>query len=173
MKKTSYLILPIAAFALSATSAAAFNPEFLSRAGLTNSQVEAFVEAADLKKEGNKEAARNVLVEAGVDLDTIIEVRKAMHVEMKKQHDIIESAIENGDYEAFMDEIGDGPLSKTIGSEADFQLLVEAHSLRKAGDFKAAAEIFAELGLEPQHKHPKMKRAFVHGQFGEARGNYN
>lgn len=153
MKKTSYLLLPIAAFALSATGVAAFNPDLLEKAGLTEEQVAAFTVAHELRKEGDKEGARDTLIEAGVDLDTLDEVRKTMRAERKVHHEAIQSAISNGDYEAFKEVVEYGPLMDAITSESDFEKLVEAHALREAGDHEAAIELFNELGLERPHGH--------------------
>ncbi len=71
-------MLAIAALALTATGAQAFSGDALARAGLTDSQVAAFEEARELRREGDIKAARNVLVHAGID-DVVIErVRSAM-----------------------------------------------------------------------------------------------
>jgi len=163
MKKTSYLLLPIAAFALAASSAYAFNPEFLAKAGLSSDQIAAFEEAHELKKKGDKDAARNILAAAGIDLDTLEEVRTVFHKEHALHHEAVESAIKTGDYGTFMSIERKGQLAK-ITDESDFDKLVEAHALREAGDKEGARLIMEELGIKrPQHAHSDKYRGMKGG----------
>ena len=79
MKKQSQsLLFAVAAFALTATSVQAFgNQEFLTRAGLSDEQVIALQEARELRQTGDLTGARDALLEAGIDEDTINELRNA------------------------------------------------------------------------------------------------
>jgi hypothetical protein len=69
------LLIAIAAFALTSNSAFAYSGEVLERAGLTESQRNAFETARELSAHGDKEKARDVLVDAGIDTSVIERVR--------------------------------------------------------------------------------------------------
>ena len=84
-KSSRTLAIAVAAFALTVTSVQAFgNQEFLTKAGLSDDQVVAVQEARELRKMGDLEAARDVLLEAGIDEETIQGLRQA-HKE-QRQH---------------------------------------------------------------------------------------
>ena len=142
------LLIAIAAFAVTATGAQAFGgTNMLARAGLTEEQVSAIEEARELRKSGDTEGARDVLLEAGIDEETL----RSIHGVAKKAHGAVHEALESGDYEAFMEAIADTPLADIITSEADFVTFKEAHELRKNGELEAAKELFEELGFEPPY----------------------
>lgn len=148
--KTKALLIPLAAFAVTVTGASAFNSDVLMKAGLTEDQISAFEEAHELRKGGDKEAARDVIAEAGIDMETLSSVREAMHEYKKEMHTAIDDAVEAGNYEAFLVAIEGSPLADIITSEEDFNLFVEAHELRESGDKQAAREIMDDLGFEPK-----------------------
>lgn len=80
------LLIAIAAFAVTATGVQAYQgTQLLEKAGLTQEQISAFETARELRKAGEIEAARDILVEAGVDEEVIISVRQAIHEERKTQ----------------------------------------------------------------------------------------
>lgn len=68
----------------------------------------------------------------------------------------INSVIENGDYDAWLELVGDRPIADIV-AEDDFSLFVEAHNLMKSGDMEGAKEIFDELGLEKPKRFLKGK----------------
>ncbi len=140
------ILIPLAAFAVTVTGASAFNADMLKRAGLNDEQIAAFEEAKELKEAGDKEAARDVLLAAGVDEKVIKQVREAMRESMSAARE----AIESGDYAAFSAAVEGSPLAEIIDSEAEFDRLVEAHALLRSGDHEAARDIFEELGF-PGH----------------------
>jgi len=79
-------VLAVAAFALSASSANAFyNQEFLTRAGLSDQQVVALQEARELRRLGELDAARDTLLEAGIDVPILNNLRFA-HRERQLPH---------------------------------------------------------------------------------------
>ena len=137
------LLIPLAAFAVTVTGASAFNGDMLKRAGLNDDQIAAFEQAKELKESGDKEAARDVLLAAGVDEDVIKQVREAM----REHKSDIHNAIVANDYEAFKEAIEGSAFADMIDSEAEFDRLVEAHELMQDGDREAAKDIFDELGL--------------------------
>lgn len=80
MKSKPFLIA-IAAFAVTATGAQAFGgTAVLERAGLTNRQIAAFEIAREKREAGDKEGARDVLFDAGIDETVLLQVQKASHV---------------------------------------------------------------------------------------------
>lgn len=142
------LLIPLAAFALSATGVSAFNSEVLQRAGLSQQQISAFEEAHELRMEGDKEAAREVLQEAGIDLQTMESVREAMHAYKEAQRTAIDDAVENNDFEAFKKAIEGSPLVDIIITQEDFEIFRDAHRLHAEGDHKAAMAAMEELGVD-------------------------
>ena len=146
------LLIPIAAFALSATGVSAFNSDILQKAGLTREQISAFEEARELRKEGDVQKAREVLEDAGIDLKTMESVREAMHAYKQGLHTAIDEAIEAYDYVAFKKTIADTPLADIITTEADFELFVQAHRLHKEGEHAQARALMDELGMDDLHK---------------------
>lgn len=147
------LLIPLAAFAVTVTSASAFSPDLLRRAGLNNSQIAAFEEAKELKEAGNKEAARDVLLAAGIDEEVIRQVREAM----REHKNAILAAIEDDDYEAFLEAINGTAFSDFIDSEDEFDRLVEAYGLMQTGDREGVKDIFEELGLTGPYIMTKLK----------------
>lgn len=138
------VLIPLAAFAVTVTGASAFNSEVLQKAGLTDEQISAFEEAKELRKSGDKDAARDVLEDAGIDMGVMEKVRIAM----SKQHEAVREAVENNDYPAFLNAIAGSPLADIIDTKAEFARFVEAHNLLEDGDREAAKEIFDELGIK-------------------------
>lgn len=137
------LLIPIAAFAVTVTGASAFNSEILEKAGLNSEQISAFEEAHELREEGDREGARDILTEAGLDEDTLKSIREAFQEERQTKRSAINEAVEDGDYDAFKEAVEGSPLADIITSEDDFELFKEAHEHREA-----AREIMDELGFE-------------------------
>lgn len=150
MKKT--LLIPIAALALTATSASAFNPEILEDIGLSDTQISAFEEAHELRAAGDRDAARDVLVDAGIDEETLEEVRDAMKEARAEIREAIDAAVQDEDYDAFLDAVAGTPLEDKITSEDNFDLFVEAQALRADGDREGAREILSSLGIEGKER---------------------
>jgi hypothetical protein len=115
---------------------------------LSSEQQAAFAEARELKEKGEIEKARDVLVKAGIDEETISTLRKAN----KNSRNVISAAVEENDYEAFREAAKNSPLLDIITTKSDFELFVKAHDLKKDGNLKEAKEILDDLGL-PQKSH--------------------
>lgn len=138
------LLIAIAAFAVTATSAQAYvGTRYLQAAGLTTTQQAALEEARTLRRQGETEKAKNVLLEAGLDDEAMEALREAMRASREAMHD----AVEAEDYEAFKEAIEGTPLADLITTEADFKQFVKAHELRRDGEHAEAKEIMTELGL--------------------------
>lgn len=145
------LLIAIAAFAVTATGVHAYGgTKLMTRAGLSEDQQSALEEARVLREEGDFSAARDVLVDAGINEETLRSLHGAMHESRQAMHD----ALEAGDYDAFKEAIEGTPLADIITSESDFELFQEAHELKDEGDFDGAKAIFDTLGIEaPLHHH--------------------
>jgi hypothetical protein len=165
-KTTKALLIPVAAFAVTVTGASAFNSEVLEKAGLTDTQISAFEQAHELRKEGDRDAAREVIMDAGIDMETMQEVRKAMHEHRKEMRTAIDEAVEDNDYAAFREAVEGSPIGDIVTSEDDFERFSQAHSLRMEGEHEAAREIMEDLGFEP-----KGKMKGHRGMHGEHRGD--
>lgn len=146
--QTKPLLIAVAAFAVTVTGAYAQGnaDRIFERADLSEEQRSALETAHELRQQGDIEAARDALVEAGFDEEKLL----ALHRAGREVHEEIESAIEANDYAAFEAVVVGTPLEDKITSQADFELLVEAHQLRKDGDFDGAREILNELDIEPK-----------------------
>lgn len=142
------LLIAIAAFAVTATSAQAYvGTRYLAAAGLTTAQQSALEEARTLRRQGETEKARDVLLEAGLDEGALESLREAA----RAAHEALHKAINDEDYEAFKVAIEGTPLADIITTEADFKLFVKAHSLRRDGDHEEAKEILDGLGVVEPH----------------------
>ena len=157
------LFIPVAAFAVTATSVAAFQNVDWSTVDidLSDNEITALEEAQEIRQAAHEEA-ESVLEDAGIDQDRLKEIRKALHESHKANRDAIHNALEAGDYAAFTAAVANTPLAEDITSEADFEKLLEAHSLREAGEHEAAKEIVEELGIE----RPDFARGIIGKGFG-------
>lgn len=151
------IMIPVAAFAITATSASAFSGDMLEKidVDLTDTQLSALEEAGELRAAGAERTEIKTVLEAGdVDRDTMKMIREAGKEVRTEHRAAVKVTIEAGDYEAFKVAIGEGKLAENITSEADFLQLVEAHELKEAGDKEAAKEIMENLGFEkPDRDH--------------------
>lgn len=142
------LLIAIAAFAVTSTGAQAFvGGNYLAQAGLTQTQIEAFTQARELRMKGKSDEARDLLLEAGLDEETLDSIRDAARAAREAVH----TAIENNDFAAFRTATEGTPLYDIITTEADFKLFVEAHELRQAGKTEEARDILDELGVPAPH----------------------
>ncbi len=169
------IMIPVAAFAVTVTGASAFNTDVLDKidVDLTNAQIEVLEEAHELRQEGaDKEEVQEMLEDAGLDKETMQEIREAAHEYRETIREAVWEALEDEDFDAYLEAVEDTSRVNQIDSEDEFELLVEAHELREAGDKEAAREIMDELGFE-KPKHGKGKGG-MRGQGprgdGEGRG---
>jgi Spy/CpxP family protein refolding chaperone len=151
--KSKPFLIAIAAFAVTATGVQAFQgTEILQKAGLTEEQIEAFETARELRESGDKKAASDALLEAGIDDKAIESVHKAMH----EVRDAIHDAVEANDYDTFKAAVAGTPLAEAVDTEDDFKKFVDAHNLKEEGEWEEAKAILDELGIEPPHRMPGM-----------------
>lgn len=163
MKKQTGLLVAVAAFAVTVSGTYAANEVMLREAGLNDDQIAAFELARELREEGDREGARNALLDAGIDDKTMHELRDTLHELQHDEMQEVRTAIENADYEAFLAASADSPFADVITSEEDFETLVEAHSLMEDGDRDGAIALFEELGLERPGKGMGGHHSFGHG----------
>lgn len=148
------LLIAIAAFAVTATGAQAYvGTHYSQQLGLSTVQVQAFQQARDLRRKGEVEKARDVLVQAGVDENTMASLRHA-------SHEAIQEAVEANDFAAFQDAVEGTPLYDLVNTEEDFALFRQAHELKEEGKFIEAKLILDDLGLQV-----KPGKRFGHGKF--------
>jgi uncharacterized protein CbrC (UPF0167 family) len=86
-------------------------------------------------------------MDAGVDMDTLQEVKGAMQGYRGQMQEEIEDALHTGDYNAFLDAVDGAPMMESIDTPDEFDQIMEAFELRESGDMDAAHEIMQELGL--------------------------
>lgn len=169
MTKAS-LVIPVAAMAVMATNAYAFNPAVLEQAGLSDDQIAAFEAAHELREEGDRDGARDVLEDAGIDQDTMHDIRDTMKELRKERREEVKAAVEAEDYDSFLEAVEGSPLEEKINSEEDFETFVEAHELRESGDREGARELLEELGVEPK-EHGNRGHGFGKKHFGSEGGH--
>lgn len=148
--------------ALTTTSVSAhYNEDILKEAGLSNDQIEAFQEAHELKQAGEWQAARDTLLEAGIDEEVLRSLRAAKREVRAEHREELKVILEDEDYDAFLAYAADKPIGDIVTSESDFELLVEAHVLRQNGDREEARQILDDLGFERREGHGgKLMRAW-------------
>lgn len=153
-----YIMIPVAAFMVTATGVSAFNTDILEKinVNLTTNQLEALETSQELRSAGDFDAARTVLEEANINKETMHEIRSAMHQYKIQMREAIKKAVENNDFEAFQVAIVESPLAEKITSELDFEKFVNAHELMANGNFESAQKLFEELGIE-RGGHGKMQ----------------
>lgn len=142
------MLIAIAAFAVTTSGVFAYSGNnVLQRANISAEQKVAITRARELKEHGNLAAARDSLVEAGIDEKVLKRLHEAKHqVELEMQ-----AALVAGDYEAFIASISETPLADIITTEADFEQFRAAQELKDDGDFVEANALFEELGVEPKN----------------------
>ena len=150
-------MIPVAAFAITATSVSAFNPDLLDQidVDLTDAQIEAFETAAEMKEAGAERSEIRTYLAEEIDEDTRQEVRAAVKEVRETTRAAVRAAVAAEDYNAFVAAAPERLLA-AVENESDFDQLVEAKELKEAGDKEGARAIMDELGLEkPDHKKGK------------------
>lgn len=162
-------MIPVAAFAVTATGVSAFNPDALDRVdvAITDNQVAALEEAHALRQAGaDRSEIKEVLEATGLDRETMKEIRSAVHEAQQETREAVKAAVAAvaaEDYQAFL-EVAPDRLLTAIASESDFALLLEAAELRAAGDKEGAQDIMSELGIEKPDREGKGLRGGERGE---------
>jgi ethanolamine utilization protein EutP (predicted NTPase) len=82
-KSSKALVIAVAALTLTVLSTDAFSNQLLLKAGLTKAEQVAFITAHDLFTKGDVTAARDVLINAGVDEKVLQKVKQAFSHQTK------------------------------------------------------------------------------------------
>lgn len=139
------LLIAIAAFAVTTSGVFAYSGDnVLDRANLSVEQKTAITRARELKENGNLDAARDSLVDAGIDEGVLKRLHEARHQVELEMH----AALVTGDYQGFITAIAQTPLADIITTEADFEQFRSAQELKDDGDLVLANEMFNELGVQ-------------------------
>jgi hypothetical protein len=112
------------------------------RADITEDQFNTLIEAHELREAGNHEGAKALLDEAGIERPKHKD--RGQHKGPKNEE--ARAALEAGDYQAFQEATADGPRANI--TEDQFNVLIEAHELREAGDNEGAKSLLEEAGFE-------------------------
>jgi len=164
------LLIAIAAFAVTTSGVFAYSGNsVLDRANLSAEQKTAITRAREQRENGDYNAARDSLVNAGIDENVLKRLHEAKHqVELEMQ-----AALAANDYEAFVASIAQTPLADIITTEDDFEQFRSAQELKDDGDYTAAKEIYDELGVQTKpHRHAHGKGYFSHELSVEQREAY-
>ena len=128
-----------------ATSAYASN-----RPDLTDEQKNILEQVKELKDSGDVEGAKKLAEELGLPMFG------KMHGK-SENHEQIEEALTNGDYNTFKELTKDAPFADKLTEEV-FSKLQEAHVLRQAGKHEEARAIMESLGINPPMGHGEFQR---------------
>ncbi len=164
------IFIPVAAFAVTATGVSAFNADVLDKLDidLSDTQISALEEAHELKQSGaDRSEVFEILDEAGIDKETLKEIKTAAKEHRQANREAVREALENNDYDAYLEVVAGSPRADLIDSTDDFEKLVEAYELREAGDKEAAREIMEELGFERPEGKDRGHRGGDRGQGAE------
>jgi hypothetical protein len=144
--KTLKITLSALAFLVlsSGVAYAASDQGFQRFVDLTDEQKTVLEEARTLRHNGDYASAQSLLKESGLALPKF--KGHGFSKKMLGQNKEIREAIINDDYEAFSKLVQDSPVHISI-NEDTFNKIVEAHSLRVAGDYAGARKIMNGLGL--------------------------
>ncbi len=133
---------------LSAGSVYASTENFTEKStSLTPQQKEVLAEAKSLRDEGKVEEAQELLKESGIKFRG----HGKRHQENRPD---IKEAIENQDYEQFLELTKNSPRHQKI-TEEQFNKMVEIHKIFESGDKEAAKEMMKELGFKKGPRGPK------------------
>ena len=121
------------------------------RADLSEEDKETLKEAHELRKDGDHEAAKELLDDAG-----ITPPRMEVRAEFKEERAEVREAIKSGDYDAFLEATEDGPVEVQL-TEEQFEGLAEIQDLREEGNYEEARELAEELDLPKLRKRHSKK----------------
>lgn len=145
------IMIPVAALAITVTSASAFTggTDWIEKLNISLSESEkaALEEAADIRETAQADA-KAVLEKAGLDEEKMADIRSAMHDVRQSQHAAVTAALAANDFAAYQAAVADTPMAETIDTADKFARLVEAHTLLAADDRAGANAILDELGIE-------------------------
>ncbi len=133
--KVSVLAAALLIAGVGASGVYAFEP---NAGSLTDDQKAVFEKMHELRMAGDNEGAQALAHEMGFRGD---------RGQSRHQHRAeAQGAVDNNDYSAFQTAVAGSPMEDKVTPEI-FAKMVEAHSLRNAGDLEGAREIMQGLGI--------------------------
>jgi hypothetical protein len=118
---------------------------------MTEEKWELLAQIRQLIRDGNIDEAKQLAKDNDLKMPGM--GNKFGNFKNKENFQAIKAAIEAGDFNAWLEAVGDSPLAEIITAE-NFDQFIQMHNLRQAGDIEAAQAIAEELGLpEPKQKH--------------------
>jgi len=112
-----------------------------------------FVEMHNLIKAGDVDGAKEIRKELNLPVKKAVhkmgrKIKQNIPVEVREA---IKEALDNNDYNAWAELVGDRPVAEKINAD-NFDRLVEMHELMQTGDREGANEIRKELDLHPMKR---------------------
>lgn len=115
-------------------------------APVTQSTFDQLTAANTLREAGDHEGAKAII--EGLGLKKQHGKRRGHGPKDPEKREAVESALESGNYQAWVDAVGADSKRVENVTEANFDRLREAHALRESGDYESAKEIMQELGFK-------------------------
>lgn len=165
------ILIPVAAFAVTVTSASAFTGNMWQNmdTDLSDKQISALEDASAMHQQNHAEI-KAMLSNAGIDQEMMRKLRTERQEYSRIQQEAVREAIEDEDYESYLTAVANTPRINIVESEADFNKLIEAHELRENGEYDAAKEIMDGLGFERPERSAE-RTGMQKGQGGGNRAN--
>lgn len=114
-----------------------------TRPELTDAQKTVLDQMHDLRMDGKFDEANALREQSGLPQ---MGRGRGQSAEMQAHREVVQTALENNDYQAFLTAIDGTPREEGMTPEI-FAKMREAHTLREAGDFDGARAIMDELGI--------------------------
>ena len=120
---------------------------------ITEENFDKIVSLREAMESGDTETAKQLQTELDMPMFGLEKTGRGMHGNMmvekinSEDHEAIQQALENNDYDAWKNLMGDSPMAEKITAD-NFSKLVESHKLTQEGKFDEAKQIKEELGLQ-------------------------
>ncbi|OGD67683.1 hypothetical protein A2442_03875 [Candidatus Campbellbacteria bacterium RIFOXYC2_FULL_35_25] len=144
INKISIIVFALSLIIVGAGVTSAYGGLGTGKPELTDEQKATLEQMHDLRMSGDTEGAKVLAEEAGFPQMGFRGERRCQFTNEHRED--AEEAVENNDYNAFLTAVVGSPMEDVITPEI-FAKMVEAHSLREAGDIEGAREIMQGLGI--------------------------
>ena len=126
------------------------NKDFSGWKSMDEEKLSKMTEIRELMRSGDFAAAQEIRDSLGLPekdfTSQSLRMKQGKNIHNWQKMEDARLAIQNNDYSAWKEAIGEHPLAETI-TEENFPKLVEAHNLMQAGNFEEAKEIREALGV--------------------------
>jgi len=160
LRNKHLIALGVLSILIASGSVAASTNNRQSRKDLTDEQKQAIEEIWALRDEGKTDEAKALAESVGLPMVG----PRGMGGEMSVHREEVDTALQNADYQAFVEATKDAPFADNV-NEDFFAKMTQIYNLKKAGDFEGARVIMDEIGIGGNMGH--MKPSF------EKRGRMN